>query len=125
MKILLLIISLLLLSSSLLLAKDPDCSGVERWPTKIAYGKLKNAGITNNYNMDFTKTKTVRLASEKIGEDLYRQVHYIKFTEISGKTIEVLTVNDVSSEECSMSDVDVYVIAKHFEPYPQLPSISR
>jgi hypothetical protein len=100
-------------SSSLALAEDPDCSGVNRWPTNMAFVHLKNAGITDNHNLDFTKTKTIRLASEKIGKDLYCQVHHVKFTERSGNILEVITVNEVSSEECSMSGVDVFVISNH------------
>jgi hypothetical protein len=95
------------------LAEDPDCSGTERWPTKMAFVHLKNAGITDNEKLDFTKTKTVRLASERIGNDLFRQIHHVTFTEKTGNTIEVIAVNNASSEECSMSGVDVFVISKH------------
>ena len=94
-------------------AKNPDCAGINRWATRMAFAELKNAGITENDKVDFAQTRTVRLASEKIGKDLYRQVHHITFTEKSGKIIEVITVNDASSQECSMSGVEVYVIAKH------------
>lgn len=79
----------------------------------MAFVHLKNAGITNNEKLDFTKTKTDRISSEKIGDDLYRQVHHIMFTEKSGNTIEVITVNDASSVECSMSGVEVFVINQH------------
>ena len=107
------IASLLIASTSMALAKDPDCSGTNRWPTNMAFVHLKNAGITDNSKLDFTKTKTIRLASEKIGKDLYRQVHIVTFTEKSGKTIEVITVNNASEEECSMSDVEVFVVSHH------------
>ncbi len=104
---------LLILSTSCAFAKDPDCAGIDRWPTSMAFVHLKNSGITDNYKVDFNKTKTIRLASEKISKDLYRQVHLVKFTEKSGNTIEVITINDASSEECSMSGVEVFVISKH------------
>ena len=104
---------LLMSSFSVAYAKDPDCTGVDRWPTVMAFAQLKNSHITDNSKVDFTKTKTVRLASEKIGEDLYRQIHHVTFTEKSGKTIEVITVNDASNIECSMSDVDVFVVTEH------------
>jgi hypothetical protein len=107
------IILLLILFPSLVFAEAPDCTGVDRWPTSMAFVKLKNEGLTDNNKLDFTKTKTIRLASEKIGKDLYRQVHYIVFTEKSGNTIEVITVSEASNEECSMGDVDVFVISKH------------
>ena len=81
-------------------AKHPDCAGVERWATSMAFVHLKNAGLTDNAKLDYSKTKTVRLASEKIGKDLYRQVHHVVFTEKTRRTIEVITANDASSEEC-------------------------
>jgi hypothetical protein len=110
---LLMVIILVILSSSFVFAKNPDCTGVDGWATSMAFGHLKNAGITDNYKVDFTKTKCIRLASEKIGKDLYRQIHLIRFTEKSGKTIEVITINDASSVECSMSGVDVFVVTIH------------
>ena len=84
----------------------------------MAFVYLKNAGITTNDKVDFTKTKTVRLASEKIGKDLYRQIHRVIFTEKSGKTIDVITINDVSSEEGSISNVEILVISKQLGQYP-------
>jgi hypothetical protein len=104
---------LLIFSCALAFAKDPDCTGVDRWPTKMAFVHLKNAGIVDNEHIDFSKTKTIRLASEKIGNNLYRQIHHISFSEQSGNIIEVITSNEVSDEECSMGDVDVFVIRQH------------
>ncbi len=94
------------------LAAQPECTGVERWPTSMAFVHLKNAGLTDNDKLDFSKTKTVRLASERIGKDLYRQIHHVVFTEKSGATIEVITASDASNEECSMSGVEVFVISR-------------
>lgn len=93
--------------------KGPDCSGVENWATSMAFVHLKNAGINDNANVDFTNTKTTRMTSERLEEDLWRQVHHVTFTERSGNTIEVITVNNASREECSMSNVEMYVIARH------------
>ncbi len=78
----------------------------------MAFVHLKNAGVTTNEEIDFTKTKTERIASQEIAADLYRQAHHVTFTEKSGDTINVITVNDASSEECSMSGVDVFIVAR-------------
>jgi len=91
---------------------DPDCSGVNGWATSMAFVHLKNAHLTDNYVLGFTKAKTVRLASELIGADLYRQVHLVTFTEKSGRTIETITINDASHQECSMSGVRVFVVSQ-------------
>lgn len=102
----------LLLVSSVANAKTPDCTGPDRWPAAMAFGYLKDVGLIDNENLDFTKTKSIRLASEKKGKDLYRQLHLVTFTEKSGRTIEVITSNDASNVECSMSGVQVFVISK-------------
>jgi hypothetical protein len=79
----------------------------------MAFAHLKNAGLTDNSQTDPTKAVAIRLASEKIGTDLYRQVYRITFHTNSGNDIEVITSSNASSEECSMSDVDVFVVSQH------------
>lgn len=103
------------LASPLCIA-DPECAGPERWPAMSAFVQLKNAGITDNGKLSWGKTQVRRLASERLGEDLFKQVHHVTFTERSGNTFEVITVNDVSSEECSMSGVEVFMLAKPSRP---------
>ena len=78
----LIVITLLMMLPSVATAKDPDCAGVDQWPTNMAFVHLKNAGITTNEKIDFKKTKTTRLTSEKVGTDLYRQIHHVTFTDI-------------------------------------------
>ena len=89
----------------------PDCSG--RWPTNAAFAELKKQGLTNNAKVDFSKTKTTRLASEKIGPDLYRQVYDVQFTEKSGNLVEAIAVHNASSQECSMTSPEIYIVSKH------------
>lgn len=92
----------------------PDCGG--GWPTAMTFVHLKNAGLADNSTIDFSKTKTVRMASEKIGKDLWHQVYNVRFTKTSGDVIEAIAVHDASTEECSMSGVEVFVISKHLNP---------
>ena len=94
-------------------AASPNCDGVDNWASNMAFVHLKNAGLTDNDKVKWDERKVVRIASEKIGKDLYRQVHQVTFREKSGNTIQVITVNDASHDECSMSGVDVYVVSKH------------
>ena len=91
----------------------PDCSG--GWPTDMTFVHLKNAGLVDNRDIDWSNIKTVRIASEKIGKGLWRQVYHITFTKTSGETIEAIAVHDASFEECSMTGVDVYVVSKHLD----------
>jgi hypothetical protein len=60
-------------------SSGPDCS--DGWPMKMTFVQLKNAGLVDNNSIDSSKTKTVRLASEKIGKDLWHQVYRVTFTK--------------------------------------------
>lgn len=98
-------------------ATPPDCTNKDAWPSTMAFTELKNENLLSNENVNFSKTVVSRIASEKIGSDLYKQVHLVRFTKTDGNTLSAITVNDVSSEECSMSDVDIYVINKKIGTY--------
>lgn len=94
------------------IAGTPDCTGVDRWPTMSAVVRLQNAGLLKREQIDFAKTQVVRLASEAIGTDLYRQIHKVTFFRKSGVPVVIITTNEVSSQECSMSSVEVFVVSK-------------
>lgn len=100
-------------ATTLCVAKTPDCTSPDAWPAAMAFAHLKNADLISNENTDFTRVKVFRLASEKTGKDLYRQIHRIRFPKKTGEVVEVITSHDASNEECSMSDVDVYLVSKH------------
>jgi len=42
------------------------------WPRNMAEVKLKNVGIVDPAKFDESKTQAVRIASQKVGRDLYR-----------------------------------------------------
>lgn len=95
-------------------ASHPDCAGSNRWPTMMAFWHLKNIEVLKG-KMASYRIKSTRLASEKIGKDLYRQIHRVVFTNASGKSVIVITNNDASSKECSMSGLEVYIVSKKIE----------
>jgi len=97
-------------------AKTPDCSG--GWPTNMAFVHMKNAGLANNEQIDFKLSKTVRLTSERIGKDLFRQVYLITFIRKEGPPLQALTISDASSEECSMGNVRVFVVSQELGSQP-------
>ena len=106
-------------SAAAFASQNPDCGSADGWVDSMAFAALKNAKVTDNDKVDFSKTKIVKVASQKIGKDkddhsdLYRQVYDVTFTEKSGKRIEVLTVSEATNAECSMGKVDVFVVSKH------------
>ena len=110
MKAILFVASVVLVAPALCLAASPpQCVS---WPENMGQVHLKNAGIADLTQLDESKTHAVRLASEKVGKDLYRDVYDITFYEKSGRAIEVITSSEASSSECSMGGVDVYVVSK-------------
>lgn len=99
------------------MAKDPDCTHPNAWPSGMAFTYLKNAGVLRSEEVDFTKTSVARLASERVGKNLYRQVHLVRFMKTTGEQVSAIAVNEVSRQECSMSGVDVYLVSQHLGDY--------
>jgi len=87
---------------------DPDCSGPNRWPASMALATLKNAGLITNKTVDFSRTTSLMIASQKIGADLYRQVFKITFRLKAGGSVTTIVVSDASEGECSISQPTVY-----------------
>ena len=100
-------------------ARAPDCTHLDAWPAGMAFTHLKNAGILDHDVVDIKKTHVTRLSSEKIGRNLYRQIHLVRFFKTAGEPILAITVNEASSDECSMSGVDVYLVSKQLGDYSQ------
>jgi hypothetical protein len=97
-------------------AKDPDCGGPDNWPAAMVFVAMKNANIVTNDQIDFSRTRVTRMASEKIGPDLWRQVHLVRYFRTDGSTLEAMAVSDSSREECSMGDVKTFVISAKLLP---------
>jgi len=91
------------------LPKGLPCSS---WPINSGEVKLQNAGIVKMSELDHKKTKAVPLAIEKIGDDLYRQVYDITWYSKSGQQFRTITINEASSQECSISGVTVYLVSR-------------
>ena len=106
------LIILLAIFSTLSFAKAPNCYS---WPMNMTKSWLKNASITDIYNLDESKTKITLLASEKKGKDLYTQIYHFIFYDKKGNTYEVVTKSNSSYEECSISDVNIYLIKKLYK----------
>ena len=97
-------------------AKDPDCGGPNHWPAAMVFVAMKNANIVTNDQLDFSRTQATRIASEKIGRDLWRQVHLVRYFRKDGSALEAIAVSDSSQEECSMGDVQTFVISEKLLP---------
>jgi hypothetical protein len=99
-------------------APDLGCSGPDNWAAAMAYARLKNAGVLASDTTAFDETKVQLMAQEEIGSDLYRQIHLVSFARTTGDKVLVVTSSSASSEECSMSPVDVYVVREHIGEGP-------
>ena len=103
----LLLVTLLAILPIFSFVKGPDCYS---WPMNMSEVWFQNAGIVDIKNLDESKTKITLLASEKKAKGLYTQIYHFIFYDEKGNTYETITKNDASYKECSMSDVDVYLI---------------
>ena len=112
---------LLLTAAEQAAAEIPDCSGPNGWPANMAFTHMKNAGIVTNDQLDFTKTTSKKLSYEKIGKDLYRQVHLVTFERKDRTLVQAIVWSDASSEECSMGNVQVFVISQTLGDAPKAP----
>ena len=99
----------------------PDCSGPDSWSAGIAFTYMKDAGIVTNDQLDFKKTTSKKLAYEKIGKDLYRQVHLVTFERKDHKLVQAVVMNDASSDECAMGNTQIFVISQTFGDAPKTP----
>lgn len=112
MKRALLLLGFLACAAAAPAAKPPDCSGPNHWAAGTAFTKLKNAGVVTNDAVDFDHVTSRTILSQRIGRDLWRQAFRVTFPLKSGKRVEAIVVSDASSEECSMSDAQVFLVSK-------------
>lgn len=113
----------LLMRAGGVLAQAPDCTRSDAWPAGMALTHLQNAGVIERGSLNPAQTRVVRLASEKIGDNRYRQIHRIRFVTVSGKQVVAITVSEASKDECSMSNVDVYRVSAKLGDYtPTVPA---
>ena len=111
------VLIVLVAMTTTVLSKTPDCTNANAWPSGMTLVHLKNAGIVTSEKLDFSKAKVTRIASEKIGNGLFRQVHLVTMFKLSGEKIVAIAVGDVSTQECSASGVDVYVVSQVLGDY--------
>jgi len=93
-------------------ASAPDCSGPEHYPGSMAYVLLKDAGVLTPEAVDFDHTTSRMLVSERIRQNLWRQVFRVTFPLKNGGKVEAIVINDASQEECSMTAPEVFLVSK-------------
>ena len=103
----------------------PDCGGPNHWAASMTFVHMKNAGLLDNDNVDFSKTAVVRIASQKLRRDLWRQVYDVRYTKKSGEVLEAIAVHDASREECSMSGLQLFVVSKRLGDPGETKGTSR
>ncbi|AVJ16439.1 hypothetical protein CLM71_04470 [Serratia sp. MYb239] len=90
-------------------AASPGCTS---WPMNMAEVWMKNEKIVDIADIDEAKTESKLLAIEKHDKGEYTQIYHFVFHDKNGNKYEVITQNDASDEECSLSDVNVFLISK-------------
>ena len=90
--------------------KPPACSGPDHYAASVAFGALKNAVKLTSDNVDFSHVKSIAIVSQRIGKDLWRQVFRVTYPLKTGHRVEAIVVSDASSEECSMSSPQIFIV---------------
>lgn len=86
-------------------------TGCASWP--LIQSEIEVAGgATPITVIDESKVEYRLIFIEKTGKNLWRQMYYIKHYFRDGYTVSVITENDISREECSMSPVIISIIKK-------------
>ena len=94
--------------------RGPDLSG--NWPTTMTLAVLQHAGLADERLIDSSGTRTVRLASEKVGKNLWHQVYFVRFKLRTGGTVEAIAIIDDSTVADMRSGPAVYVVSKVLQP---------
>lgn len=77
---------------------------------------MKNAGIVDPDKINEDRTKVVLLVYQALLNGIFKEIYDITYFSNDGKHIfEVITSNESSYEECSMSDVTTFLISGHIE----------
>ena len=58
----------------------------------MAQASLKNAGVLDILEIDFTEMEAIRLAFEKVGKDLWNQIYLVIFFKQSGDRAQAVLV---------------------------------
>lgn len=96
------------------------CSMPDSWAASSALVQLYNQSIIPRGGIDPAKTKVTLLASEKSG-DRYRLVHHILFAGQQGKSWSVIARSDADANECSLGDVELWLVERPLSPTPVAP----
>lgn len=103
------------------------CSGFDRWSQVMAFGELERMDKITYDTWDKENSSVEILVSKRIDEedlpkeikdlkklgfsdDYYRQVYKITFVKKDGKKFKLITDNIINSDECSITNPDVYLL---------------
>lgn len=79
----------------------------------MAVTYLQNDGLVLRGGVDSKSVQSTLLSIQPLGKGLYSQIWQLIITPNDAAPITVITRNTFSTEECSLSGVDVWVVKKH------------
>ena len=105
-----------LAASTTCIAKPPDCTGMDDLPAVIGLAQLKTWGTVTTDTIVWKDATSIRVASEQVGADAWRQVHRVKWPLKNGRLVEMVIVSEASARDCSTGNVDILVVTKVATP---------
>ena len=73
---------------------------------------MKNEGLLTSYNVLWKQVRGRTIASQRIGKNLWRKVFRVTYPLTTGTKVEAIVVEDVSTDECSVSEPQIFLISK-------------
>lgn len=83
------------------------------WPMNMAKIWLQDKQIVNQKDLVNDKTQFKLLASEALGQGQYTDVYFFSFFDRDGKQYDLISQNVSSNKECSISNVNFYLISQY------------
>jgi len=73
---------------------------------------MKNEGLLTNESVRWKQVQSRTIASQRIGKNLWRQIFRVTYPLTTGRKIEAIVVEEVSFDECSMSNPQIFLVSK-------------
>lgn len=87
------------------------------WPMNMGKTWLQDNHIVNENQLLSQKTQFRLLSSEEKTKGQYTDVYFFSFFDKKGKQYNLITQSISSDEECSMSEVNFYLVSKYEKNY--------
>lgn len=81
----------------------------------VTAGKWLKENKIASAELDLNSIVGEKIAAEKIKNHLWNNVFHFAFKDVQHNRYDVITRNVASDDECSISDIDIYLVTKYVD----------